>query len=369
MTAYRGRPDYRHDSIPRSGVLLVNLGTPDAPTTSAVRRYLREFLWDPRVIEIPRLLWWCILQIILLVRPSRSAAAYRQVWTEQGSPLLIESQKQADGIRSQLGARCSGPVSVALGMRYGKPSIASALKELEDNNVQRLFVLPLYPQYSATTTGSVFDELASCLQQTRWLPELRFLTHYHDRPEYIRALADSVREHWEKNGRGEKLMLSFHGLPARYLTSGDPYHCECHKTARLLAEALGLEADEYVVSFQSRVGREEWLRPYTDETVEQLAKDGVGTLDVICPGFSADCLETLEEIAMQNAEIFTENGGAALRYVPCLNSREDHIRFLTTLCEENMHGWPEVGHGWSKHRTLADAERAQVLAKRLGADQ
>lgn len=366
---YQGRPDFRHDSVPRAGVLLVNLGTPDAPTTSAVRRYLKQFLSDPRVIEVPRLLWWFILRVILLIRPSRSAKAYAKVWTAEGSPLLVESQRQTDALRTQLGGRCPGPVSIALAMRYGKPSIADALASLRKDNVQRLLVLPMYPQYSAATTGSVFDELADNFKRTRWLPELRFINHYHDQAGYVRALANSLREHWQKHGRAEKLLLSFHGLPERYLHAGDPYHCECHKTARLLAEELQLTADEYLVTFQSRVGREPWLQPYTDKAVEKLAAEGVGTLDVICPGFSADCLETLEEIAMQNAELFEARGGKALRYVPCLNDREEHMRFLADLCITHMQGWPETAGKWSKHKALADAERAKALAMRLGAKQ
>ena len=364
---YRGSSDYSHDSIPRTGILLVNLGTPDAPTTPALRRYLKEFLSDPRVIEVPRLLWFFILRVILLIRPSRSARAYRKVWTEQGSPLLAISKDQRDALRSAIGKRCAGPVSVELGMRYGNPSIASAMDVLRRENVQRLLVLPLYPQYSGATTASGFDALADYLKQVRWLPELRFVTEYHDRDGYIRALADSVREHWETNGRGERLMFSFHGLPKRYLLEGDPYHCQCHKTARLVAEKLDLKADEYVVSFQSRVGREEWLRPYTDETVEQLAKEGLKSLDVICPGFSADCLETLEEIAMQNAELFEQAGGEKLNYIPCLNDREDHVRFLADLCVEKISDWPEVGSGWKKQRAQENAERASALARRLGA--
>ncbi|MDX1442934.1 MAG: ferrochelatase [Gammaproteobacteria bacterium] len=364
---YRGSPDYRHDSIPRTGVLLVNLGTPDAPETGALRRYLKQFLSDPRVIEVPRLIWFFILRIILLIRPSRSAEAYRKVWTDEGSPLLTISRQQRDALRSALGKRCEGPVAVELGMRYGNPSIATAMDALRKENVQRLLVLPLYPQYSASTTASSFDALSDYLKETRWLPELRFVTAYHDRDGYIRALANSIREYWDENGRGEKLMFSFHGIPRRYLLNGDPYHCHCHKTARLVVEQLGLKEEDYVVSFQSRVGREEWLRPYTDETVEQLAKEGLESLDVICPGFSADCLETLEEIAMQNAETFEEHGGKELNYIPCLNDRDDHVRFLADLCMEKTGDWPEVGTGWKKKKVLEDAERATALAKKLGA--
>lgn len=365
---YIGQDDYIHGTPERTGVLLVNLGTPDAPTPSAVRRYLKQFLSDPRVIESPRILWWFVLRVILLIRPKRSAHAYRKVWREDGSPLLHFSLAQADALRSELGARCPGPVSVVLGMRYGNPSIPAALEALRRENVRRLLVLPLYPQYSATTTASTFDAVADELKKTRWLPELRFVNHYHDQEGYLRALASSIREHWQVNGRGEKLLFSFHGLPRRYLLAGDPYHCECHKTARLVAEMLDLKSDAWRVTFQSRVGREEWLKPYTDVTVASLACDGVRTLDVVCPGFSADCLETLEEIAMQNADIFRANGGAALRYIPALNDRDDHIRFLADLAMTHLNGWPEASPGWSKHKARENAERASLLAAKLGAE-
>lgn len=359
--------EHAHDTPERLGVLVVNLGTPDAPTPRAVRRYLKQFLSDPRVIEAPRLVWWFVLRIILLVRPARSARAYQKVWREDGSPLLHFSRRQVEALWSELGGRCPGPVSVALGMRYGNPSIRTALEGLARENVRRLLVLPLYPQYSATTTASTFDAVAEALRDVRWLPELRFVNHYHDHEGYIRALAASIREHWQSHGRGEKLLFSFHGLPRRYFLAGDPYHCECHKTARLVAEALELKRDDYRVAFQSRVGREEWLRPYTDETVAALARGGVRTLDVISPGFSADCLETLEEIAMQNAEIFREHGGGALRYIPALNDRADHIRFLADLAMKHLAGWPEASPGWSKHRVLEKSERATLLAKKMGA--
>lgn len=366
---YIGEHDYVHGTPERIGVLVVNLGTPDAPTTSAVRRYLKQFLSDPRVIEVPRLIWWFVLRVILLIRPAKSAAAYRKVWREEGSPLLHHSRQQVEALWSQLGRRCAGPVSVLLGMRYGNPSIPAALEQLRRENVRRLLVLPLYPQYSATTTGSTFDAVADVLKRTRWLPELRFVNHYHDHEGYIRALANSVREHWQKLGRGELLLFSFHGLPKRYLLAGDPYHCECHKTARLVAEMLGLKAGEYRVTFQSRVGREEWLQPYTDVTVRELARSGMKKLDVISPGFSADCLETLEEIAMQNAEFFHDNGGESLRYIPALNDREDHIRFLADLALLHLAGWPEASPNWSKHRARENAERAELLARKLGADR
>jgi len=345
-----GQPptDFDHSSPERLGVLLVNLGTPEAPTKAAVRRYLKEFLWDPRVVEVPRPLWWLILNgVILNVRPRRSAHAYSTIWTEQGSPLLANSRAQQGALQIALEERLTGPVSVALGMRYGQPSIASALAELRDHGARRILVLPLYPQYSATTTASVFDAVTAELRRWRWLPELRFVNHYHDEPDYIAALADSVRRFQRERGEPDRLLMSFHGVPKRYLLAGDPYHCECHKTGRLLAEALGLVPEEWTLSFQSRVGREEWLRPYTDETLRQWGKDGVRKVQVICPGFSADCLETLEEIAMQNRETFLKAGGAEYDYIPCLNDDEVHINMLAGLVERHCQGWPEASADYS----------------------
>lgn len=359
--------DFAHDTPARVGVLVVNLGTPDAPTPSAVRRYLKQFLSDPRVVEVPRWIWWFALRVILLIRPARSARAYKKVWRKEGSPLLHFSRRQVEALWSALGRRSTGPVSVVLGMRYGNPSIPAALEQLRRENVRRLLVLPLYPQYSAPTTASAFDAIADDLKRTRWLPELRFVNHYHDHDGYIRALATSIREHWQANGRGDMLLFSFHGLPRRYLLAGDPYHCECHKTARLVVEMLDLKAGEYKVTFQSRVGREEWLTPYTDVTVAELGDAGFRKLDVISPGFSADCLETLEEIVMQNGDIFRAHGGESLRYIPALNDRDDHVRFLADLAMKHLCGWPEASGDWSKHRMREDIERAQLLATKMGA--
>lgn len=370
MPAYLNNPDYRHGTPPRLGVLLNNLGTPEAPTPGAVRRYLAEFLADPRVVEIPRPLWRLILHgVILRTRPRRSAAAYAKVWTEAGSPLLVHSRAQLDGLQAELGRRLPGPFSLALGMRYGRPSLGEALRRLRADNARRLLVLPLYPQYSATTTASTFDAVACELARWRWQPELRFINGYHDAPGYISALAASVREHWERRGRGERLLFSFHGLPRRNLELGDPYFCFCHKTARLTAEKLELREDEWQVSFQSRLGRAEWLRPYTDETVRRLAGQGLRRLDVISPGFAADCLETLEEIAMQNAEIFRAAGGEELRYIPALNARAEHVRFLADLVMHHAQGWIEASQFWDKHKVLADCETAVRRAKELGRGQ
>lgn len=310
------------------GVLLVNLGTPDAPTTSALRRYLAEFLADPRVIEVPRVIWMFILHgIILRVRPKKSAALYKSVWTSEGSPLLAISKQQQLAIQQQLG----DDYSVKLGMRYGNPSIASALRELQQEAVRKIIVLPLYPQYAGPTTGSSFDAVAMELKTWRWVPELHFINNYCDEPLYIEALANSVREHIEKNGVPQKIIFSYHGMPKRYLTAGDPYFCLCQKTTRLVQEKLGLDKNLCLTSFQSRFGREEWLKPYTDETLENLPKDGIKNIAILSPAFSADCLETLEELAVENRHAFIAAGGEKYAYIPALNERADHIHALVEL--------------------------------------
>ena len=340
MPTYQSTPEFAHGASDSTGVLLVNLGTPEAPTPAAVRRFLKEFLWDPRVVEFPRPLWWLVLNgIILRVRPSKSAAAYREIWTDEGSPLMIHSAALVDKVSTELEQRSPGFYRVELGMTYGEPSIGNAIDRLREAGARRLLVLPLYPQYSGTTTASVIDRVAKKLGKLRWPPETRFVNQYHDAPGYIDALASSIREYWDANGRGSHLLFSLHGVPKYTLDGGDPYHCQCQKTGRLVAEALGLADDEWTLSFQSRVGRSEWLRPYTDETVAELGKKGIEQLDVACPGFATDCLETLEEIAMQNAEFFTEAGGKELRYIPCLNSRPDHVRLLADLVEQHSGGW------------------------------
>ena len=331
---------YRHEQTAQMGILLVNLGTPDAPDTASVRRYLKEFLWDPRVVEVPRPLWWLVLNgVILTIRPRRSAKAYKKVWTDEGSPLLVISHRQRDALAEEMQARFGCEVPIALGMRYGNPSIRSALEELRTADARRILVLPLYPQYSATTTASIFDAVTRELQRWRWIPELRFVNHYHDEPAYIAALADSVRNHREDFGDAERLLLSFHGIPEEYFHKGDPYYCECQKTGRLLAEALDLQPEQWQLSFQSRLGNKPWLHPYTDHTLESLARDGVKSVQVMCPGFSADCLETLEEVAMENRTIFTDAGGERYEYIPCLNDEPQHISMLAKLAEQHMLGW------------------------------
>lgn len=326
----------------QAAVLLVNLGTPEAPTARAVRPYLAQFLGDHRVIDYPRWLWWLILHgVILRVRPARSAHAYQRIWTPEGSPLRVGSEGLAARLQEKLSQTCSGPVRVVLAMRYGQPSVPSQIERLQREGVRRLLVLPLYPQYSATSTGSVIDAVADAMQSLRWPPELRLINDYHDDPAHIDALARSIEQHWATRGRGERLLLSFHGIPERYVREGDPYFDQCQATARALRQRLALDESQMLVSFQSRVGRESWLHPYTDATVRELAASGVKTLDVACPGFAVDCLETLEEIAMQNNDFFREAGGSELRYIPALNDTPDQVDSLAALAMRHAGGWKE----------------------------
>ena len=347
---------FRHGSAQRTAVLLLNLGTPDAPTPAALRRYLAEFLWDPRVVEIPRPLWWLILHgVILRTRPAKSAAKYASIWTADGSPLLRWTLRQAEALQAEL-ARRGQAVIVRPAMRYGQPAMADVLDALQAEGATRVLVLPLYPQYAAATTASTIDAVAAWVKRSRRPPELRFINHYHDDPGYIAALATSVREHWAAQGRGDKLLMSFHGVPARSLALGDPYHCECHKTARLLAQALDLSEGDYIVTFQSRLGRAKWLQPYTEPTVKQLAMQGVKRIDAICPGFPADNLETLEEIAMEAKDAFQLAGGQRFDFIACLNDRPDWIGALADLSQRHLQGWPTA-------EALSDeAQRQRALA-------
>jgi len=370
--SYRTEPAYRHGTPSRTGVLLINLGTPDAPTAAAVKPYLREFLSDPRVVEIPRALWWLILNgIILNTRPKKSAEKYAQIWTSEGSPLLVHTQRQSRMLKGYLGEALKSPSALPLSptlshegereqsavppetggtgsvlleyaMRYGNPSVASALEKLKQQNCGRILILPLYPQYAASSTASAFDAAFEALGKMRNMPEIRTVRSFHDHPGYIAALAQSVRDDWMQNGRPDVLVMSFHGVPRNTLDKGDPYHCECQKTGRLLAEALELKPDQYRVTFQSRFGRAEWLKPYTAATLEELGKQGVGRVDAICPGFVGDCLETLEEIAMEGKASFLGAGGREFHYIPCLNERDDWIHALSHIVSENLQGWIET---------------------------
>ncbi len=326
-----------HKSPSPLGVLLVNLGTPAAPTRRAVGRYLREFLSDTRVVDVPRWAWWFILNgVIVPLRSGRVARNYQEIWLSEGSPLLVNSQRQVDGLQSLMNQQSDCEVIVALGMTYGQPSVASALRKLREHRVRQLLVLPMYPQYSATTTGAVFDAVARELRSWRWVPTLRFINHYADEPAYIKALVSSVQRHWQENKRGDCLLISFHGLPERYLREGDPYYCFCHKTARLLADQLGLAENQWRLVFQSRFGREPWLQPYCDQTLKSLPAEGVRNVDVICPGFSADCLETLEEINVTNREMFKQAGGNAYHYIPALNDHPMHLQALAEIVRQNL---------------------------------
>ena len=340
MTKLHANDDFQHDAAPCTGVLLVNLGTPEAPTTKAVRDFLAEFLWDSRVVDIARPLWWLILHgVILRFRPAKVAKAYQSIWTDDGSPLLSVSRRLTEALRQRYNGLDQSRVEIALAMSYGKPAIEHALSSLQEKGMRRLLVLPLYPQYSSTTTAAVFDEFSRVLRRWRWVPDTRFVQHYHDYPAYIEALASSIRQHWDTKGRAERLMMSFHGIPERMCRAGDPYYCECVKTARLLADKLELNEKQWKLTFQSRFGREQWLQPYTDGTLRDWAKQGVHSVDVVCPGFSADCLETLEEINEQNRELFLSKGGEQFSYIPALNDRAEHIDALVELIDAQLRCW------------------------------
>jgi ferrochelatase len=336
---YLPEPPYTHGTPSRVGILLLNLGTPDEPTPSAVRRYLKQFLSDARVVEIPRAIWWLILNgIILNIRPRKSAEKYALIWGRDGSPLMVHAQRQAKMLQGFLG---NPNVVVELGMSYGNPTVESAIGKLRAQGCDRILAFPLYPQYAASSTASALDAVFRTLLKTRNMPALRTVRQYHDHPAYIEALAESVRQYWGGMGKPEKLIMSFHGVPRYTLDKGDPYHCFCQKTGRLLAEALGLQAHQYMVCFQSRFGRAEWLKPYLAQTLEELGKAKLRRVDVICPGFSSDCLETLEEIAMEGKATFTTAGGGEYHYIQALNEREEWIHAMTAIARENLQGWLE----------------------------
>jgi ferrochelatase len=342
--SYRIEPQFNHGTPEKTGVLLVNLGTPDAPTAKAVRPYLKQFLGDARVVEIPKALWWLILNgIILNVRPKKSAAKYASIWLPEGSPLRVYTEKQSVLLNEALGKITRSPVVVDFAMTYGNPSIADALRRLKEQNCQRLLIVPMFPQYAASSTAPVFDQVFSELQTLRNIPAVRTLKHFHDDTGYIQALAANINDYWRQHGRPDKLVMSFHGVPQYTLDKGDPYHCECHKTGRLLAEALGLQKDQYIVSFQSRFGKAEWIKPYTTATLLALGEQKTKRVDLVCPGFVGDCLETLEEIAMEGREDFVHAGGGEYHYIPCLNDRADWIQALSQLVMNNLQGWlPEI---------------------------
>jgi ferrochelatase len=359
---YLKEPDSVHGQPVRTGILLVNLGTPAAPTAQALRPYLKEFLSDPRVVEIPRLVWWLILNgIILNTRPKKSAEKYAAIWTADGSPLRVHTEKQAKLLHGWLGEKLTSPLKVEYAMRYGQPSIPATLARMKAEGCDRILILPAYPQYAASSTATAFDAAFSWLLKTRNQPALRTLKHYHDHPAYIHALASNIRDDWQKNGRPDVLVMSFHGVPRYTLDKGDPYHCECQKTGRLLAEALGLEAKQFRLTFQSRFGRAEWLQPYTDKTLAALGKEGVKRVDVVAPGFTADCLETLEELAIEGRATFIAAGGKEFRYIPALNEHPKWIAALGQIALDNLGGWVSLEGARNADEEARQASRTRAL--------
>lgn len=368
MARYLEEPAHDHADVARVGVLLVNLGTPDAATPAAVRRYLAEFLIDPRVVEIPRAVWLPILHgVVLRTRPAQSARKYAMIWTPDGSPLLVHTVKQASLLKGLLGERLKAMglpgdlAAIEIGMRYGQPSIEAALRRLRGAGCDRVLIVPLYPQYAASATASAYDAAFAAFARMRRVPAVRTIDAFHDDPGYIRALAQCVNDYWMRHGRPDQLVLSFHGVPRRTLKLGDPYFCQCQKTARLLVDELGLSPKQYVVSFQSRFGRAEWLQPYTAATLEALGKAGTRRVDVFCPGFVSDCLETLEEIGMEVKQTFLGAGGKEFHAIGCLNEQPLWIAALADLVLLHLQGW------LGPVAQPAARELTQVRAKAAGA--
>jgi|TARA_B110000211_G_C14041155_1_gene536835 ferrochelatase len=332
---YVGEKDYEHGMQAKVGVLITNLGTPEAPTKKALRPYLKEFLSDPRVIETPKLIWQVILNgVILNTRPAKSAKSYKSVWTDSGSPLYDIAKKQ----QAQL-AKALPNLVVGLAMRYGNPSIESQLIKMRDQGVRKILIFPMYPQYCAATTASTFDKVAQVLTKWRWIPEVRFINEYYQDELYVEALANSIKAFRKEHGTPDLTVFSYHGIPKAYLDKGDPYHCFCHATTRLVKEHLALTDSDVMTTFQSRFGPAQWLRPYTDEVLKELPGKGIKNIHIIAPAFSADCLETIEEIDQENREYFMESGGESYNYIPCLNDSEDHIKLFTKLIKQHTQGW------------------------------
>ncbi|MCG8466422.1 MAG: ferrochelatase [Xanthomonadales bacterium] len=356
-----GAADYSHAKNDRIGVLFVNLGTPDAPQKPELKRYLKEFLSDPRIVEAPRWLWFLLLRLVILpTRSGKSAEAYREVWTERGSPLAYLSEDLSQAVGERL---ADVNVEVALAMRYGQPSVASVLDKMAEKQVRRLLVVPMYPQYSATTTASIFDAVTSHLQTRRWIPEVRFINEYFHTDAWVKAMAAHIAEHRAQLPQAERLLMSFHGIPRRYFLNGDPYYCQCQASARLIAAELGLGEDDYAVTFQSRFGKEEWLQPYTDKTLESWGKQGMKRVQVVCPGFAVDCLETLEEIAGENREIFQEAGGGELDYIPALNAEAAHADAMAEIIRPHLNGWPA---GLDAEALKTRQQRAEAQSEKAG---
>ncbi len=329
---YLGQENDIASSNSKTGILLINLGTPERPVCPGLRKYLGEFLMDPRVIELPSLLRLILVKgIIINVRSHKSAATYREIWTEQGSPLLLNSQKLSDKVATLVGS----DYQVEMAMRYGKPSIKDKLAKLHQLGIRKLIVIPLYPQYSGSTNGSTFDAVGKALSKHRWVPQINFINSYYEKNSYIKAIGDSIKAHWDEHGRAQKLLMSFHGVPKKYITKGDPYETQCKESARQIADYLELENDSWMLVFQSRFGAEEWLQPYCDETLKGLPEKGIKSVDIICPGFSTDCLETLEEIDGENKEYFMDAGGETYRYIPCLNDSDSHAELMSEVIRQN----------------------------------
>jgi ferrochelatase len=368
MAKYLPEPVFNHGSTLKTGVLLVNLGTPDAPDGPSLKRYLKQFLSDTRVVEIPRPIWWLILNgIILNVRPKKSAKKYASIWTAEGSPLKANTEKQCLQLAKQLQESTPSPLVVTYAMRYGNPSIPSRIQELKEQGCENILMVPLYPQYAASTTGSSMDALFDTLKRYRNTPGVRVVRQYHDHPAYINALAARISTFWQEHGRPEKLIMSFHGVPRYTLDKGDPYHCQCHKTGRLLAEKLGLQPSQYMVTFQSLFGRAEWIKPYTEPSVIALAKEGVNNIHVVCPGFPSDCLETLEEIGMEVKAGFMEAGGRDYHYIPALNDDPVWINALTDITLSHLQGW--LKPQWNQEDDQREGELSKQRAKALGASR
>ncbi len=356
-------PIYQHGSQNKTGVLLVNLGTPDAPTAQALRPYLKQFLSNSRVIEIPRWIWWPILYgFILTFRPKKSAEKYAQIWMPEGSPLKVHTERQTQLLLDSLAKRTQSTVVVEYAMNIGNPSIAEVLKRMKEQGCERILVIPLFPQYASSSTAAAMDGVFAELKKMRNMPAIRTVKQYHDDSDYIAALAKNINEYWEANGKPNKLIMSFHGVPRYTLDKGDPYHCYCQKTGRLLAEALALNTDQYQVCFQSRFGRAKWLMPYTSTTLKQLGEDNTPRVDVVCPGFVSDCLETLEEIAIEAKDTFIRAGGQTFHYIPCLNEHEDWIQALSNIACTNLQGWLNL------EQSEENLEKSKDLALKMGAE-
>ena len=344
MSRYKSTAEHRHGLAERIGVLLVNSGTPDSPRPRDVRSFLAKLLGDPRVVELHRALWLPILHgIILRVRPFRSAKKYQSIWSARGSPLLAFSEDLRSALLQQLAKRVLAPISIELGMMYAHPGVAASLEALRRQGCTKLLVLPMFPQYCGASTGAAFDQVSAELRRWRWVPDLRFISEYHEHPGYIAALAASVRDHWTEHGQTDQLLVSFHGIPEQYFRDGDPYFCKCQKTARLLAEELQLRPEQWALAFQSKYGPGRWLKPYTVDTLEAMPKRGVRAVTTVCPGFAVDCLETLEEMDIENREHFMRAGGLTYQYVPALNARQDHARALVDLIAQHCEGWTAAG--------------------------